>query len=108
MLLRKRRAAQASMCKGQPKFEMRVAIGEPMSTTHLDQALAEEFADKAEAIHALKVSNPHFRTLLEQNHDLWKQIQQIQKGIAAAEDSVLEDLEKRRLNLLDQIAAQIA
>ena len=78
-----------------------------MPTTHLDQALAEEFADKAEAIHALKVLDAGFRTLLEQNHDLWKQIQQIQKGIAPADDAVLEDLEKRRLALLDQIGARL-
>lgn len=50
-----------------------------MSTTHLDQALAEEFADKAETIHALKASDLGFRDLLKQNHDLWKQIQQIQR-----------------------------
>lgn len=75
--------------------------------THLDDALAEEFADKADAIHALKVSDGQFRDLLEQNHGLWKQIQQIQKGIAPAEDAVLEDLEKRRLAVLDEIAARL-
>jgi len=79
-----------------------------MSTTHLDQALAEEFADKAEAIHALKASSADFRALLENNHDLWKQIQRIQKGLAPADDTVLEELEKRRLVLLDQIGARIA
>lgn len=78
-----------------------------MSTIHLDQALAEEFADKADVIHALKASDPAFRVLIEQNHDLWKQIQQIQKGISPAEDAVLEDLEKRRLAILDQIAARV-
>ena len=79
-----------------------------MSTTQLDHALAEEFADKADAIHALKAADPAFRDMLERNHDLWKQIQQIQKGIAPAEDAVLEDLEKRRLLILDQIGARIA
>lgn len=76
-------------------------------STNLDQALAEEFPDKAEAIHALKATDPEFRELLEQNHDLWKQIQQIQKGIAPAEDAVLEALEKRRLAVLDEIAARL-
>ena len=75
--------------------------------THLDDALVEEFADKADAIHALKVSDGGFRALLEQNHNLWKQIQQIQKGIAPAEDAVLEELEKRRLVVLDGIAARL-
>ena len=74
---------------------------------HLDQALAEEFADKSDAIHALKASDPGFRALLEQNHDLWKQIQQIQKGITPAADETLEDLEKRRLVVLDEIGARL-
>lgn len=78
-----------------------------MSSTQLDHALAEEFADKAEAIHALKATDAGFRDLLERNHDLWKQIQQIQKGIAPADDAVLEDLEKRRLSLLDEIATRL-
>ena len=77
-------------------------------STHLDQALAEEFADKADAIHALKASDPAFRARLEHNHDLWNQIQQIQKGIAPAADAVLEDLEKRRLLILDRIGAGIS
>lgn len=75
--------------------------------SHLDDALAEEFADKADAIHALKATDGRFRDLLEQNHQLWKQIQQIQKGIAPAEDAVLEELEKRRLLVLDEIAARL-
>ena len=74
---------------------------------HLDQALAEEFADKTDAIHALKASDPGCRALLEQNHDLWKQIQQIQKGITPAADETLEDLEKRRLVVLDEIGARL-
>lgn len=78
-----------------------------MSSTHLDQALAEEFPDKAEAIHALKARDAEFRELLERNHDLWRQIQQIQKGIAPAEDAVLEDFEKRRLVVLDKIAGRL-
>lgn len=75
--------------------------------SHLDDALAEEFADKADAIHALKATDGRFRDLLEQNHQLWKQIQQIQKGIAPAEDAVLEELEKSRLLVLDEIAARL-
>lgn len=74
---------------------------------HLDKALAEEFAGQAEAIHRLKTTDSHFATLMERNHGLWKQIQQIQKGIEPADDAVLEQLEKQRLVLLDEIAARI-
>ncbi len=41
-----------------------------MLTTHLDQALADELADKAETIHALKASDLGFGELLEENHAL--------------------------------------
>jgi uncharacterized protein YdcH (DUF465 family) len=76
--------------------------------TALPDDLAEEFAGKGEIVHRLKLSDAHFRRLLDDNHALWKEIQQIQKGIRPAEDQALETLEKRRLVLLDEIAAIIA
>jgi len=73
----------------------------------LSQDLAEEFAGKAEIIHKLKSESAHFRTLLERNHVLWKEIQQIQKGIRPAEDEAWERLEKERLAVLDEIALAV-
>lgn len=75
---------------------------------HLDNALAEEFAGHGETIHKLKVSDPDFRALMEQNHALWTQIQNIQHDVTPAEDTVRHGLEKQRLKLLDEIAARIA
>ena len=79
-----------------------------MQTEHLDQALAEEFAGHGETIHKLKVADPHFKALMEKNHDLWKQIQSIQNGLTPTADATLETLEKQRLLILDDIAARIA
>lgn len=76
--------------------------------TALPDDLAEEFAGKSDVIHRLKQSDAHFRRLLDDNHTLWKEIQQIQKGLRPAEDEALETLEKRRLALLDEIAAIVA
>jgi uncharacterized protein YdcH (DUF465 family) len=78
-----------------------------MQDQHLDRALSEEFADKAVAIHELKAADPRFKELLELNHGLWAQIQQIQENIRPAEDSVRENLEKRRLAVLDEISARL-
>ena len=78
-----------------------------MSDTHLDRALSEEFAGRSAEIHALKVSDPLFMALLERNHDLWADIQKIQESIQPADDAVLEELEKRRLQVLDEISAQL-
>lgn len=79
-----------------------------MTQTRLDRALAEEFADKAEAIHELKAKDAAFRKLLERNHLLWEQIQKIQEGIVPTEDARLETLEKKRLLILDEISARLA
>jgi uncharacterized protein len=79
-----------------------------MADEHLDHALSEEFGSQIAAVHRLKASNAHFRTLMERNHALWKDIQKIQSGIAPADDFTLEDLEKRRLVILDEIAAMLA
>ncbi len=77
------------------------------SDEHLDHALAEEFAGQKDAIHALKVSDHHFRKLLVHNHELWTQIQNIQNKVTPADDSTLENLEKTRLVVLDEIAAML-
>lgn len=79
-----------------------------MHTEHLDLALAEEFAGHGDTIHRLKVEDPHFRALMEQNHDVWLQIQNIQNNVTPASDEARHDLEKHRLKLLDEIAALIA
>ena len=78
-----------------------------MADEHLDLALAEEFAGKGEVIHKLKVSNAHFKGLMEKNHTLWSEIQQIQNNVKPASDERLEDLRKQRLALLDEIASMI-
>jgi uncharacterized protein len=74
----------------------------------LPHDLAEEFPGKADLIQRLEGENAHFAVLLQKNHTLWKEIQQIQKGIQPAEDEVLETLEKQRLAVLDEIATMVA
>lgn len=75
---------------------------------HLDHALAGEFEGHAVTIHRLKTGNAHFRALIVDNHALWLEIQQIESGQRPADDAILHGLQKRRLRLLDEIAATIA
>ncbi|MDX2274072.1 MAG: hypothetical protein NW206_01365 [Hyphomonadaceae bacterium] len=76
-------------------------------TEHFDHALEEEFSEHRETIHRLKISDPSFKTLLERNHALWLQIQNIQNNVTPADDQTRHDLEKQRLVLLDEIAARV-
>lgn len=79
-----------------------------MADEHLDNALAEQFAGRADVIHRLKTTDAHFRHLLERNHVLWREIQDIHADVEAADDDRRRDLEKDRLRVLDEIAARIA
>jgi uncharacterized protein len=74
----------------------------------LDHALQEEFAGHKDAIHALKISNAHFKKLLVTNHALWTQIQNIQNDVTPADDVTLENLEKERLLVLDEISSMLS
>lgn len=71
---------------------------------NLDKALSEEFAGHEEAIHRLKRADAHFKGLLELNHHIWREIQNIQTGVMPASDAYLTSLEKQRLRILDDIA----
>ena len=80
---------------------------QPAEDEHLDHALSEEFAGHGAKIHELKLSDAHFRGLLERNHTLWKEIQQVQKGLQPSSDEHLATLEKQRLAILDEIAVAL-
>lgn len=74
---------------------------------HLDHALADEFQGHAATIHKLKTTNAHFHKLMEKNHELWVEIQNIQNNVTPSNDVTLENLEKKRLSLLDEMANMI-
>lgn len=66
------------------------------------------FPDHGPTLHALKLDNAHFRKLAEDHHDLSSQIQRVEACLAAVSDDELETLKKKRLFILDEIAALIA
>ena len=74
-----------------------------MSEAHHD--LAHEFPEHADKIHALKASNEHFAHLAGQYHELVKEIHRIEIGEETPADEYTEELKKRRLSVLDDIAA---
>lgn len=76
--------------------------------SNVAEALAEEFGGKADVIHKLKVESAHFRKLMDENETLYREIKRIQSGQEPAGDEEHETLEKRRLVILDEIAAMIS
>ncbi len=70
--------------------------------------LHAEFPGDEAILHKLKVGGGHFHHVSEQYHDIAREIARIEAGAEAASDDRLELLKKRRLLLLDEVAAMVA
>ena len=75
--------------------------------SHTPHELAEEFPDKAERLHGLKLSDPHFARLTEQYHKVNREIHRIESEVEPASDARCETLKKKRLHLKDEIAERL-
>lgn len=76
--------------------------------THIPHSVAAEFPDAHQILHRLKSSNAHFNRLADEHHDVNHEIHRIEVGQEPASDERTEMLKKRRLALLDEIAAMIS
>ncbi|MEL6387476.1 MAG: YdcH family protein [Pseudomonadota bacterium] len=76
--------------------------------SHTPHELAEEFPDKAEAIHRLKTENAHFARLAGEYHDVNRQIHRVESGVEPVSDVFATELRKTRMALKDEIARLLA
>lgn len=70
--------------------------------------LAEEFPEKADRIHLLKMSDTHFRKLFDEYHDVNRAVHRAETLVEPMEDLAEQELRKRRMVLKDEIARMIA
>ena len=75
--------------------------------THTPHELADDFPDKTERIHLLKVSDPHFRKLFDEYHDVNRAIHRAETLVEPMEDLAEQDMRKRRMRLKDELARMI-
>ena len=73
--------------------------------SHVPHELAEEFPDKVEKIHSLKITDAHFTKLFDEYHQINREIHRIETQVEAASDERTTDLRKKRLHLKDEIAS---
>lgn len=76
--------------------------------SELGHDLNAEFPDHRATLRRLKSVDPRFPELAGKHHTLTQEIYRIEQGLEPASDERLEDLKKKRLQLLDTIAALIA
>lgn len=76
--------------------------------THISQDLHNAFPDDAETLRQLKAEDAHFQALASRFEALDEAARRIEDGLEPASDDRLEAIKKRRLALLDEIAARVA
>lgn len=75
--------------------------------THTPHEIAEEFPDYAQAIHELKMSDQHFANLVDQYHDLNREIHRMETEVQPVTTLTEEEARKKRVALKDEIAAYL-
>jgi uncharacterized protein YdcH (DUF465 family) len=70
--------------------------------------LAEEFPDMTDRIRELRTKDNHFARLVEEYHEINRQIHRIETRIEPASEDVEEELKRHRVRLKDEIAEMLS
>jgi hypothetical protein len=65
--------------------------------------LHHEFPELSEKIHALKISDNHFKKLFTEYHDINNEVHSIETGAVVTADETLDLLRTKRVYLKDQL-----
>ncbi len=75
--------------------------------SHTPHELAEEFPDKADRIHELKVEDAHFRKLFDEYHEVNRAVHRAETNVEPLDSIAEQDLRKRRMHLKDELARML-
>lgn len=76
--------------------------------TNTPHELAEDFPDKVELIHDLKARDAHFAKLVDDYHEINRQVHRAETDIEPTDDLHLTEMRKERMVLKDEIARMLA
>jgi uncharacterized protein YdcH (DUF465 family) len=71
--------------------------------SHTPHELAEEFPDKVDQIHALKMSDTHFSRLADEYHEVNRAVHRAETNVEPIEALAETELRKKRALLKDEI-----
>ncbi|MGL4312331.1 MAG: YdcH family protein [Paracoccaceae bacterium] len=76
--------------------------------SHTPHELAEDFPGQNDRIHALKLSSAHFAKLVEDYHDVNREVHRAETGVTPMDQAHETELRKKRSHLKDQIARALS
>jgi uncharacterized protein YdcH (DUF465 family) len=75
--------------------------------SHTPHDLHSEFPEAGDVLHRLKLEDAHFVTLADRYHEVNGEIHRSEAEVEPVSDEHADELKKRRLALLDEIAAMV-
>lgn len=75
--------------------------------THTPHELAAEFPEHTDAIHTLKVSDPHFAKLFDEYHELNRAIHRSETNVEPTDHFFEYQMRRERMALKDKLWAMI-
>ncbi|MGL4497145.1 MAG: YdcH family protein [Beijerinckiaceae bacterium] len=78
-----------------------------MDNRNTPHELDEMFPQARDVLHALKTGNAHFARLADEYHTINRAIHRMETHVEPVSDETMETERKKRLRLLDEIAAMI-
>ena len=75
--------------------------------THTPHELAEEFPDKVDRIHTLKVEDAHFRKMFDEYHEVNRAVHRAETNVEPLDSLAEQTLRRRRMHLKDELARMI-
>ncbi len=76
--------------------------------THTPHELAEDFPDKTDLIHDLKMNDGEFKHLFEEYHRVNRAVHRAETNVEPIGQFAEEELRKERMHLKDRIAAKLS
>jgi len=73
--------------------------------SHTPNELIDMFPKQAAQIHDLKAENGEFSRIFDEYHDVTREIHRGETNVEPMDDFHLEELRKRRLQMLDRVTA---
>lgn len=71
--------------------------------SHTPHELSEEFPDKIDLMHRLKVEDTHFARLFDEYHDINRAVHRAETNVEPTDDFNEEEMRKKRMVLKDEI-----
>ncbi|MCR9151138.1 MAG: YdcH family protein [Rhodobacteraceae bacterium] len=76
--------------------------------SHTPHELADDFPGQTDKIHALKTANAHFARLMDEYHEINREVHRAETNVEPVDQMAETEMRKKRMALKDEIARMLA